>query len=437
MKEVINMQKNKKQIQLKLLESYSISLEDLDCDDFAILKHFKEDVKKGLTDPRQQYKIEYKIWDIICTVFVAVISNCNEWDEIEIFAKKKYKFLRNFLQLTGGIASSQTYERVFSLINPNELETICTSFIIKVLQPFLKKHGRDIINADGKIDRGSARNKTIENAESKPLNVLNFYSNNYGMCISSTMIGDKTNEIPTIENVLPTLNVEGAIITWDALNTQKANIKTVIASHADYVVALKGNHGVFHEEISLYFDEKQLEIIKTSGTKNSYLIEREKSHSQIVTYEYYQTEDIDWFDEKEDWERLHSIGCVKKTIQKVDGEITTEIRYYISSLFNDIYVFRDAIRMHWSVENKLHWHLDFTFKQDHNTTKNKKALFNLQIIKKLALALLTDVKPIYNMSLQKIRLSISLDFENEFLRFLNILSRNNTVFSKKKAIKPI
>ncbi len=432
------MKTNKKQIQLKLLESYSISLEDLDSDDFAILKRFKEEVKSDLADPRQQYKIEYKIWDIVCTVFVAVISNCNEWDEIEIFAKKKYKFLRNFLQLTGGIASSQTYERVFSLINPNELEAICTSFVIKVLQPFLKKHGRDIINADGKVDRGSARNKTFENDETKPLNVLNFYSNNYGMCISSTMIDDKTNEIPTIENVLPTLNVEGAIITWDALNTQKANIKAIISSHADYVVALKGNHGIFHEEVSLFFDEKQLEIIKTSGTKNAYLIEREKSHSEIITYEYYQTEDIDWFCEKNDWEKLHSIGCVKKTIQKVDNEVITEMRYYISSLYNDINSFRDAVRMHWSVENKLHWHLDFTFKQDHNTTKNKKALFNLQIIKKLALTLLSDVKPIYNMSLQKIRLSISLDFESEFLRFLNILSKNSsTVFLKKKFIKPI
>lgn len=107
------MEKTKKQIQLKLLESYSISLEDLDSDDFAILKHFKEDIKKELTDSRQQYKIEYKIWDIVCTVFIAVISNCNEWEEIEIFAKKKYKFLRNFLQLTGSIASYQTYERVF------------------------------------------------------------------------------------------------------------------------------------------------------------------------------------------------------------------------------------------------------------------------------------------------------------------------------------
>jgi len=103
------------------------------------------------------------------------------------------------------------------------------------------------------------------------------------------------------------------------------------------------------------------------------------------------------------------------------------MRYYISSLYNDISLFKKAIRMHWSVENKLHWHLDFTFKQDDNTTKNKNALFNLQIIKKMTLALLNETKPIYSMSLQKIRLYISLDFENEFLRFLNILSKNKTV----------
>lgn len=103
-------------------------------------------------------------------------------------------------------------------------------------------------------------------------------------------------------------------------------------------------------------------------------------------------------------------------------EKTIEFRYYISSLYLDIETFSNAIRQHWSVENKLHWHLDFTFKQEENSTMDKNALLNLQIIKKLSLSFLNDVKSIYNRSLRIIRFRLSLDYENEILRFFNILA---------------
>lgn len=60
-------------------------------------------------------------------------------------------------------------------------------------------------------------------------------------------------------------------------------------------------------------------------------------------------------------------------------------KYYISSLLLDVQLFSYAIRKHWNVENKLHWQMDFTFESDDNTTMNKKALFDLQIIKKIQL----------------------------------------------------
>lgn len=94
----------------------------------------------------------------------------------------------------------------------------------------------------------------------------------------------------------------------------------------------------------------------------------------------------------------------------------------LSILYNDIETFSNAIRLHWSVENKLHWHLDFTFKQDENSTMDKNALFNLQILKKLSLAFLNDVKRVYNTSLKNIRFKLSLNYETEILRFFNILA---------------
>ena len=405
----------KSEITEKLLNKYEVSLEELDYD---ALKQFKEKIK-SLSDTRQKGKVKYKIWDIIVVAFLAILGNCNDWEEIHDFAVLKKDWLKNFLMLTGGIPSAITYKRVFSIIKPEELENICVLFAQDVLKLFSSQ--RDIMNIDGKTDNGSKRNESTIRDKVKSLNVLNVYSNNLGLCVASEKIEDKTNEIPAIPKILERINVKGNIITLDALNTQKSNIEKVIKLKGDYVVPIKQNQESFYNDLVLYFNDKQLEIIKAKGIGNSYSKETEKSHSSIITYEYFQTEDISWYYDLKNWKGIKSFGLVKKTIEK-NGNKTIEIRYYISSLYIDIETFSNAIRQHWSVENKLHWHLDFTFKQDDNSTMDKNALFNLQILKKLSLALLNDVKRIYNRSLRLIRFRLSLSYETEILRFFNILA---------------
>lgn len=321
--------------------------------------------------------------------------------------------------LTGGIPSAITYKKVFSIIKPDELENICVLFAQDVLKLFSSQ--RDIMNIDGKTDNGSRRNETEVREKVKALNVLNVYSNNLGMCVASAKIDDKTNEITTIPSILDKIKVKGNIITWDALNTQKSNVEKVIKLKGDYVIPVKQNQGNFYNDLQLYFNEKQLEIIRAGGTKNAYYKDIEKSHSSCITYEYFQTEDINWFNDLKNWKGIKFFGVVKKTCIKGNDK-SVEFRYYISSLYNDIQTFSKAIRQHWSVENKLHWHLDFTFKQDSNSTMDKNALLNLQILKKLCLAFLNDVKRIYDRSLNRIRFWLSLDYENEILRFFNILA---------------
>ena len=221
------------------------------------------------------------------------------------------------------------------------------------------------------------------------------------------------------------------ICTWDALNTQKNTVEEVIGSGGDYVGALKGNQQTFFEEVKDYFDEDRRLIIQ-SGYEGAYKQEIEKSHSNIIKYKYYQSEKIEWFEDKEEWAGLKSIGFVKKTMEDRNGNIVIEERYYISSLLLDIYNFSRAIRNHWNVENKLHWQLDFTFKSDENTTVNKKALFNLQIIKKFALSILNLVKPEYKMSLKKIRFQISLDAPKELEKIFEIVAQKNILFENNQ-----
>lgn len=382
------------------------------------IKELKEKAKM-LEDVRQKNKKVYKIWDIVVVVILAVLSDCNEWSEIEDFAHERKNYLKKYLKLTGGIPTAKTYERVIGLINSNELNKIFVDFCEKIQKPKAREF-KEILSFDGKVEKGSARKQGLFYNEKKPLNVLNVYSDRLEMCIDQEMIEEKTNEIPTVKNIIERLELKGVICTWDALNTQKSNVKAVIDKKGDYVVPIKGNHENFYKELEEYFEEDRQKVIE-SGYEGSYSLTREKSHSAIITYEYYQTEKVKWYEDYKDWEKLRSIGMVKKTIEKANNKKVVEKRYYISSLFLDINNFSNAIRKHWNVENKLHWQMDFTFKCDDNQTINKKALFNLQIIKKFCLKILNEVKKVENRSMKRIRKSMSRSIEYECEKILKIM----------------
>ena len=394
------------------------------------LKELKEK-SMMLKDERQKGKVIYKIWEIVVVVILAVLADCNEWEEIADYARDEKDFLKKFLKLTGGIPTAKTYERVISLIDSQELNKIFVDFI-KDIQFMDDIYFKDILSFDGKVDKGSSRKKGYIVEETKPLNVLNVYSDKLQMCIDQEMIEEKTNEITAIPDVIKRLDLTNVICTWDALNTQKDNVKAVISKGGDYCVALKANQGNFYKDVQDYFDEDRLLIIE-SGYEGAYQLTREKNHEAVITYEYYQTEKVNWYPDIKLWEGLKSIGLVKKTIDQSDGTRVEEKRYYISSLLLDISVFSNAIRKHWNVENKLHWQMDFTFKSDDNTTMNKKALFNLQIIKKFCLTILNEVKKEKNKSLKRIRKDISRNVEKETIEIFKLLRNFDTsIISKSR-----
>lgn len=395
--------------------------------DTAILKELKESLKV-LKDSRNKNMISFKMWDVIICVILASFADCDDWEEIHEFVVDNYSWLKSFLQMTGGIPKASSYERIISLVDANELNKILFDFfktLTRKLNPEIK-----LRNFDGRTNNGSKRNKTVLNDKKIPLNCLNCYDNEYGYCIETVPIDEKTNEIPTIETLINGMNLNGVIATWDALNTQTKNVKAVINAGGDYIIPIKGNQETFYNDLKLYFDLKKCEEIIAGNSNSVYYTESEKSHSAYIKYEYFQTSDINWYSNLSDWEGIHSFGLVRKTItrkMKVKNErknakkkmiekivTATEYRYYISSKQVNIKEFSIATRQHWNVENKIHWHLDFTFRQDNNTTTNKKALLNLEIIHKFVLAVLSRAKPKYNKSLKIIRKHISNNFE-EFL----------------------
>ncbi len=395
--------------------------------DKTVLKLLKEALKK-LKDSRSKNMIIYKLWDILMCVIIASLADCDDWDSIHDFVVDNYPWFKSFLQMTGGIPSAATYERVLSLIDSEELNNILFDFFTSLT---LKETTTQKMNhIDGRVNNGSSRKSTLLNEEKRPLNCLNVYSTEYGYTIYTKQINEKSNEIPAVKDVIKGIDLTDIIVTWDALNTQIDNVNAVINSHGDYIVPIKGNQGTFYQDLLDYFDDECCEKIIAGNSKSAYLKQYEKSHSNFIVYEYYQTSDINWLENKNEWQGLATIGMVKKTITKqtiktvekiIKGkkkkekkkveETTVEKRYYISSRNININEFEKGIRGHWKVENKVHWHLDFTFKQDKNKTTNKKALLNLEIIHKFCLAILQKVKGNYNKSLRRIRKHLSNDIE--------------------------
>lgn len=382
-----------------------------------VLKQLKEALK-SLTDTRISYKCSYKIWDIVMCVVISVLCGKKDWEEIHDFVTEKYDFFRSFLLMTGGIPSAKTYERIMSIINYKELENILVKFFKTITQDLITEI--ELLSFDGRVSNGSKRKETLKREEVTPLNMLNVYSSKYQMCIASQMIDEKTNEIPNVEELLKCLNVKETIVSWDALNTQKSNIVAAVDSKAEYVAPIKGNHPIFYQELIDFFDEKECECIIAGKLNTGYKKCTEYKNGSLITYEYFQTSEVSWYEDKQEWKKLASFGMVRKKIETKE-KVSIECRYYISSLNVDIDLFSKVVRDYWGVENKLHWHLDVTFRQDQNRTLNKNALANLEIVNKFCLGILKRVQPLYGISLKRIMGKLGTNVEGNFLELLALL----------------
>jgi predicted transposase YbfD/YdcC len=411
------------------LENIEFNFEILD--DTQVLNELADRLKT-VNDYRHESYVLHKLSDILMITLLATLANANEWIEIEDFAKSKKNWLIKFLELPNGIPSDDTFREVVSNIDSKYFYSIVSVFLIEKLEEMLQvfrnselseesEIEKDIFSVDGKSSCGSKRNET-DTPGAKALHTLNVYSSNYGMCIGQVFVNEKSNEIPAMQDLLDIIDVKNTIVTWDALNTQKETVLKVTKKHGDYVGALKGNQHNFYKDVKDYFNEEMLEELKKDPTR--YYQTKEKEHSAIVKREFFLTDDIRWLYGKENWKGLETIGIEVKTITKNNGKIVKENRYFICSFF-DILNFSRAVREHWGVENGLHWHLDFTFKDDKNTTMSKNGAKNLQLIKKIALSILKIVQLSYNISLKRIRYRLSLNYENEIENIFKMLNSEN------------
>ena len=388
---------------------------------------FEEMGKKlgALSDRRQQTKVWHKLGDVVAIVFFSLLSDVDEWIEMEYFAIDQRETLQKYLELPHGIPSHDTLERVIAIIDPDELQGLLVDTMRTIIMRATKEMGMplytneelgieidDIVAIDGKETRGTGKRNAENEEDRRNLNELNVQSTEYGITLSSTRISEKTNEIPEAQAVLKKLNLRKCIVTADALNTQKETAHSIVHdAHADYCLAVKANQPNAYKDICDYFsDEGLLEALEKE--KLTCKKEEEVLSDKVVVREYYITEDIRWFADRKLWEKLTSIGYERKTTKYREGNTTVEEKYFLCSIRADAELFSTVVRRHWHVENLLHWILDVTFHEDDLRTREKKALHNLGLIRRSVLSLLKILKAYYgNISYKHMRRRIGRTFE--------------------------
>ena len=343
-----------------------------------IAKHFD-----ALEDPRCHINRHHPLTSVVVISIMAVLAGANGPTAIARWAVAKQELLCRNLPLPFGIPCKDVFRIVLTLLNPNVFQA-CFSDWLKSLQlDAMEKHKieRPIFGVDGKTLRRSHDHAGGLSA----LHSVSVWASELGLSLGQVACAEKSNEITAIPELLQLVDIKGAIITIDAMGTQKAIANQIINAEADYVLALKGNQEKLHDAV---IDYMTIQIDNDFADVNAReLVVTEKLHGQTETRIYTHLpvpKDLPMLAE---WTGLKSIGTVVRCYKK-DGKEMADIRYYLSSLKVGVKLFARAVRGHWGIENGCHWTLDMTFREDESRIRGKQIRENFAWLNRLALSLL-------------------------------------------------
>lgn len=344
----------------------------------ALIKCFDE-----LKDYRVVGRCTHKLTDIIMLSICAVICGANSWTDIEDFGHAKLSWLKKVLELPGGIPSHDTLGRVFSLINPVKFEAC----FLKWVNFAFEMTGGEIIPIDGK----SLRRSYDKKSEKAPIHMVSAWSAKNGIVLGQVATSEKSNEITAIPKLLDLLDVNGCIITIDAMGCQKDIARTIIDGGGDYVIAIKNNQPtLFHEVVECMENAIEEAFYKNTSTISFYET-MDNGHGREEKRRYYIMDDLEDVESSFEWPGLNSIGMVE-SLRTVDGETSINRRYYISSIEKDGKTFGIAVRKHWHIENSLHWVLDVSFREDESRIRQNNGPENFAVFRRIALNSLKNEK---------------------------------------------
>jgi predicted transposase YbfD/YdcC len=321
-----------------------------------------------IPDPRKRGMVTHQLMDIIIMTVAAVLAGAEAWTEVQAFGKCKEAWLRTFLPLPGGIPSHDTIGRVFALLDTDALTQRLARWVA-ALRGTKPEH----IAIDGKALRGSRDDGR------EAIHMVSAYARAGGITLGQVVTEEKSNEITAIPKVLDLVNLKGCTVTIDAMGCQVDIARRLRSKGANFVLALKENWPLLHEEVRELFDDE--ETLRTAP----HFVACDKGHGRVEERTCVVVSDVSWIRRSyPGWEDVKAVVMVLSKRRRGKAQ-TNERRFYLASFVAEPQEYLDFIRGHWAIENSLHWVLDVVFGEDASRVRSHHAAANFGIIRRMAL----------------------------------------------------
>ena len=336
-----------------------------------------------LEDPRSTVNLKHPLVSVVVIAMMAVLAGAGGPTAIGKWAAFKEEFLLDVLKLPNGIPRKDVFRRVLATLKPGAFQACFATWLQSLRDKAAEATGVDkpVLAVDGKTARRSHdRSKGLG-----ALHSVSVWASEFGLSLGQVACAEKSNEITAIPELLQLVDIQGTIITIDAMGTQKAIAATIIDRKADYVLALKGNQETLQQAVIDHIDEQSKNDFADVPARRH--ITKETGHGRDEIRSYIQMPVPQTLRGLELWKGLKSIGMATLVCVR-DGKETTETRYYISSLEVSVKLFAHAVRSHWGIENSCHWSLDMTYREDESRIRDPHIRENFAWLNRFTLSLL-------------------------------------------------
>lgn len=357
----------------------------------AIHQHFRT-----LQDPRVAGRRKHLLSDLVVITICAVICGCNDWQQIATFARTRHGWLKKYLRLPNGVPSHDTFERVFDRIDPAGFQACFRDW----MQALHEAMGLSQIAIDGKTLRGSGAGGR------QTLHLVSAWATANCLSLGQVAVAEKSNEITAIPRLLELLDVNGALVSIDAMGCQKDIAAKIVERGGDYVLTVKDNQPSLLAAIQDCFQKAN--ETDFADLKHDEFQTQETGHGRLETRNY-QIITNPQLPMNAEWAGLSVIGmCYHECTQ--DGKTSEQLRYFIGSRKTTAKVYGTALRHHWRIENTLHWQLDVSFAEDKNRVSRRHGAENLALVRRLALSLLKQHPNNESIACKRLHAALDSDF---------------------------
>lgn len=321
-------------------------------------------------------KVSYPLAEILLLCLLAVLAGADAITEIALFGEKKLGFLRRFRPFLDG---TPTHGHLGEILATLDAEVFHRCFATWVAAQTGIPEG--VVAIDGKTVRRSHHKKGGKAA----IHMVSAFAARQRLVLGQVKVSEKSNEIIAIPKLLEMLEIEGAIITIDAMGCQRGIAQKIIDKKADYILALKSNQGSLREDVEVFAAEQKANGFKDTKISQHQTIDGD--HGRIETRDITVIHDVAWLQQRHGWPGLKGVVMVESS-REIAGKIEQERRFYITSLVLPAHLVGPMVRDHWAIENSLHWVLDMLFRDDECRVRTDHAPANFTTIKHMALNLI-------------------------------------------------